>query len=226
MEASTQDYLDPDTGILGGGYAEYKLKVRELFCDGFKKDVLLRIVFIESFEREGLVGIRRTHEGLEVFELRAAIPIWNTELIRYFDSGMVTTPYPRAKEDMLQEYQRLKRETPADFREIPVEVFRTPIDQETAERVSEIWKTMLLAIRHPEQKRLGIDADDFYFSMSTRQHGDLSGHVMSPNPESKAGRLVSLAYSMRECVRGEILMVDLRAAVSDAAAYLIDGSKR
>ncbi len=64
-----------------GPLIEYHQKIRQLFDEGFRQDVVLRVLILESFTTESLVGIRKTPDGAEAFYLRAKSKIGDIELL-------------------------------------------------------------------------------------------------------------------------------------------------
>ena len=61
---------------------------------------------------------------------------------------------------------------------------------------------MLLEVRHPKKSKAGFDGTTYHFSAWVAGRGDLSGHIESPDPESKPGQLARLAEAVAEFARG------------------------
>lgn len=212
---SAQEYLVPERHIFGVP-DQYQQKIRQLFEEGFSPEVRAKVLILESFTTESLIGIRKTSHGMEVFHLRTGSSVGDTELLKMYEAGRITlldrngnqTPGIETKE-----YQDLKSRTPSDFREIPIESRTRNIDQETADRILGVWKTMLLQTRYPPKGRFGKDGTTYYFSMLDSVSGLLTGEIWSPSDTSRTGRLVHLANSLRRYVHQELSESDLRAIV-------------
>lgn len=54
-------------------------KIRQLFEEGFRPEVMAKVLILESFTTESLVGIRKTSHEMEVIHLRARSSIGDTE---------------------------------------------------------------------------------------------------------------------------------------------------
>ena len=65
-KTSAQDHLAPEWDSFGLRN-EYNEKIRQLFEEGFRQGVILRVLILESFTTESLVGIRKTSDGVEAF---------------------------------------------------------------------------------------------------------------------------------------------------------------
>ena len=82
---NAQEHLEPERDAFGVADS-YDQKVRQLFDEGFKSDVRLKVLILESFATESLVGIRKTSDGFEAFHLRAQSSIGDTELLKDFEN--------------------------------------------------------------------------------------------------------------------------------------------
>jgi hypothetical protein len=80
-------------------------------------------------------------------------------------------------------------------------------------------------VRHAKNPRAGTEGTTYHFSAWIEGRGDLSGHVWTPEPESKTGQLVELVEAMAEFVRGTSSLKALTARV-DAAKKSISAAAR
>jgi hypothetical protein len=203
--ASAQDHLVPDVSALVDP-DRYLLKIRHIFATGFEHDVAVRAVVLRSFEREYLVGVQFGDSGAQTFVQEASTSIWDTELLEMYKTGEIgpaTTldgkliPLERDKE-----YQALKQRTPADYRDIKAIRRARPLPRDLADGIKTLWAAMLVDVRHPKGSDAGLDGVTYHFSAWIQGRGDLSGHIWTPKPESKAGQLSQLAESLADFARG------------------------
>ncbi len=173
-----QDYLTPETGILAEEN-EYHAKLRELFAETFRSDIVLQAVFLPSFEPEAIAGIRKTSSGLEAFASRPSYHI--AEKI---------------------EAARLNKESRADFRDLTVHTETRAISAAFTERIRHVWENMLLSARYPKTTVIGFDGMDVHFSMWVDGRGIISGKIWSPQ-SGKAAALEDLAEVLGDYAEGK-----------------------
>ena len=71
-----------------------------------------------------------------------------------------------------------------------------PIDQDTAEALEQTWEAMLMRVRYPESKVIGLDGETFHFANFTEEGGFRAGTVWSPPEGTPAHELVVLATDL------------------------------
>jgi hypothetical protein len=213
-----QEHLIPAADVFENP-DDYDLKVRHVFARVFDKGVTLRVLVTPSFVKEYAVGLFVTDEKVEVFVLDPSSQIWNTELIKMYEEGKLMAYTRKGKKIPLEEneaYKRLKKSAPSDYRAIKTTRKARPISKELAEEIKSLWDEMLLKARHPSEPVLGMDGVTYDFSADIKGRGELSGHIWSPEPESKTGRFTKLAETMADYARGKAdlrkLMERLKAA--------------
>ncbi len=213
-EVCAQEHLVPEPDTFGQAI-EYHEKVRHLFDEGFRPEVLLRVVIFESFSTEFVIGIRKVSSGFEAFSLRAKTSIGDTELLKYYEEGKIflldrdgnQTPGVET-----EEYQNLKRRTPADFRDIAVERSQRRLSKATVDEVADIWRAMLLETRYSKKFREGKDGTNYYFAIRDLNWGvSMSGRVWSPDKSSRTRLLVQLAESLKDYIETKITDEQVRA---------------
>jgi hypothetical protein len=166
----------------------------------------LRVLILESFWTESLVGIRNTSDGFEAFYLRAKSKIGDTELLKIYEKGQIFSldrDGNRTSGIETKEYQELKRRTPADFRDIAVEQMQRWLPKQTVDQISDIWKRMLREIRYPEKGRFGKDGTTYYFAVKENGGVSMTGMVWSPDKPSRTDQLVQLAEMLRGYVESQ-----------------------
>jgi hypothetical protein len=226
--AGAQDHLTPDTSAFADP-DRYLLKIRHIFAPAFEGDIKVRALVLPSFEKEYLVGLQVGDAGAQVFVLEASSSIWDTELLEMYKSGEIglatTLDGKEIPLEQDEEYKSLKKRTPADYRLIKAVRRAQPIPKDVADGVEALWEAMLLNVRHSKNPHDGLDGTTYHFSAWIEGRGDLSGHVWTPEPESKTGQLAGLARAMADFARGTCSLKALTARV-DAAKKSISAAVR
>jgi hypothetical protein len=62
----------------------------------------------------------------------------------------------------------MKKRAPSDYRQIHVHTDTRPISDALTERIRSIWRDMLVNAREPTDHSLGVDGEDYHFSMPLR----------------------------------------------------------
>lgn len=204
--AIAQDQLAPETGVLGEAPDEYRMKLRYVFADAYTSDVVLRVVILESFEPEEVVGVRKTDTGYEVFRMLPSSTVWDTEVVRLF--GAVAAD-ELSKEgggrapDQSEPFQGLKQRTPSDYHSITARTQRAGIAAPIAERIANVWQTMLLDARHPKDPLFCVDGTSYHFSMEISMRGVVSAQTHSPAEDTRAWKLTQLAHGLSRYAGGK-----------------------
>ncbi len=212
-EGSAQEHLVPEVDTFDGPI-KYRQKIRGLFDEGFRPEVLLRVVIFEYGSAESVIGIRKVSNGFEAFYLRAKTPIGDTELLRVYEEGKIVlldrdgngTPGVET-----EEYQNLKRRTPSDFRDIEVERSQRGLPKATVDEVTDTWEAMLLETRYPKKPRDGFHGNYYHFAI--RGNVPMSGMVWSPVKSSRTDLLVQIAESLKDYIESKITDEQFRAKV-------------
>jgi hypothetical protein len=216
-EVSAQEHLVPVPEAYDFGEAiEYHQKIRRLFEEGFRPEVVLKVVILESFSTESVIGIRKVSNGFEAFHLRAKTSIGDTEILKDYEEGkifLLDREGNRIPGVDTEEYQNLKRRTPSDFRDIEVERSEKWLPKATVDEVTDIWKAMLLETRYPKKNRFGKDGTDYYFAMRDEIGASISGMVWSPARSSRTDLLVQLAESLKDYIESKITDEQFRTKV-------------
>jgi hypothetical protein len=216
--ASAQEHLIPDSSVLVEPDG-YLLKVSRVFTQAFEDRVSLRAIVFPSFEKEYAVGIQETRKGeTEVFVLSPSSQISDTEILKEYEEGKVRS-YVNGKPVALQDdqnYQQLKKTTPDDYRKIKVTRRARPIPKDLADRVTALWHERLLEVRHPADLDLGTDGETYYLSAWVQGRGQLSGHIWSPDPDLRTGRLAAVVTSLSDYSKGKADPTRLTEVVSKA----------
>lgn len=202
--ARAQDHLTPEPGPLAAEH-EYHVKVREVFAEVWRSNLLLQVVFFPAFEPEEMAGIRKKDNGFEAFASKPSSPIYETYSIYEEESEEQRQADREGKEfplDPNSELAKMKRQFPSDFRKITVHTDSRVISAPLTERIRRVWQDMLLDARHPKNPPGGVDGETFHFSMWVYAHGAVSGEVWSPE-RGKTVALTRLAGALAEYARGK-----------------------
>lgn len=214
-DARAQEHLIPAPDSFGVRN-EYHEKIRTLFQEGFRQDVVLSVLILESFSTESLVGIHKTAEGFAAFCLRAKTSIGDTEMLKHYEEGHIflldrdgnRTPGVETKY-----YQELKSRTPADFRDIGVERMEKRLPKQPVSELADIWKLMLKETRYPQKHREGKDGTTYHFAMRDSVGFSMSGMVWSPHKSSRTDQLVQLAEMLRGYVESKKTEAQLNSMI-------------
>jgi hypothetical protein len=184
----------------------YLLKVRHIFAQALEEGVILSALVLPSFQDEYAVGLRVEGEAVEAFVLEPSSRIWDTELVRLFENGEIRQYDLEGKKvppEKSMTLKKLKARTPADYRNIKATRRARPIPGELAVEIRAIWTTTLLDARRPAESSEVVDGVTYHFSAWLQRRREISRRVHSPDPESRTGRLTSLADAMRDYARGK-----------------------
>jgi hypothetical protein len=215
-----QEHLVPDVDVFVDP-DNHKLMMRHVFARAFEDGVTLRVLVTPSFQKEYAAGLRRVDQQVEVFVLEPSVQIWNLELIRMYESGEIGPLHDDGNEVPLERnpaYQKLKKETPSDYRKIKAERRSRPIPEDLASQMEKLWAQMLLNVQHPAEDDDGLDGTTYDFSGRVRGRGTLSGHIWTPEPTSKTGRLTALAETMADYARAKASLETLKEKLKAARA--------
>ena len=200
--AVAQDHLTPEDDPFAQD--EYHAKIREVFADVLHHDILVQVLLVPSFQPEEIAGIRRSEKGFEAFASKPSAQIWTTFNIQEIESGKQRwmdehdKPIPPEKNPSLPD---MKKRAPSDYREIHVHTDTRAISDALTERIRTIWQDMLANARQPTDRNLGVDGEDYHFSMPLRDRGIVSATVWSPSG-GKTLALVSLGEALADYASG------------------------
>jgi hypothetical protein len=185
LSASAQDHLEPEKGILNQPHWEweYAKNLREVLLKDAARYHLARMVCLPAFQPEWVVTVVR-----EDGEDDDAPHTYYVE-------------YVGAEEKLFR---------PKDLKSLKVKKSRAPLDHETAEALSKVWRRMLRAARYPSEAGLGADGVTYHFSrflaLIDRGQADPlagweEGQIWTPDEESPCGELVAIGERLMEYAR-------------------------
>jgi len=153
-------------------FPAYEAAVTGIFKAAYAPDVRARAIVEPSLFLEFAVGVTQSHGAFEVFFLEPSTQVWQA----------VTSPDHRT-----------------DLKAITVKRCSMPIYPDIGERLVAAWASALQDVR-PSDGTGGLDGDSYHFSMTLKGH-DLAGQTWSPLESSEAGRLASIAYTIRSACK-------------------------
>ena len=194
---AAQEYLEPERGVFSVGNAGYQNRLREVFTEGYRHDVLLKVIILDAYSTESLIAIREGPDWPQVVHLHATKSLWDPAFLA---PGSV----------------------PTQLESISVEVTRQPIDMNTVDHIKKIWKTMLLETRYSQPGRFGKDGVAYIFSMKDPFRGIVSGEVWSPTEASRTAHLTHLAESLVKYAHRALNPSELEAVTRSVGLAIMD----
>lgn len=165
----------------GAQYAfvrKYLDKVQEILAEAYSPDVILRVLVTDSSASETVVGLRRKGGVFEIFRVTPMFQIW------WFE-------HPHM--DLRSTFKAFYPDMPDNAVDIPLSRCAVRIDEDTAQKISKIWKGMLDGATR-EVPAPGLDGTSYYFSMP---RSTVIGEAWSPVGDTPVAKLVTLVVSMR-----------------------------
>jgi hypothetical protein len=104
-----------------------------------------------------------------------------------------------------------------DHRKIKVDQRARPIPADLAAQIDAIWHVMLRNARQHRRTGVVCDGTTSHFSALVPRGRHLSGHVYSPEEDSKTGRLVALTETLADFASGKADLKKLTDQVERAA---------
>ena len=85
---------------------------------------------------------------------------------------------------------------------VPVAVRRVevPLAEELGVLLCEVWRKMLLRVRHPEHSGIGKDGVTYHFAAWAPGVGFMAGNTWSPGSQTAPGKLVALSQLLYQYV--------------------------
>ena len=179
----------------------YDKAIRQILRQGWDKDVVLRYVHIPPFEKELVIGIRRTSQGYRAFVLEPTSHIWSEEV------------------------KRIERKRP-DFSRIHAIYKERTISEAYVRRVAAFWRYVLAGPRnYHKDASTYLDSSELYFFLGLLPGERLTAHAIKLGPKSEelvhvASDLSAFVYpakvdetKMFEWLRSSEKKVGFRSAV-------------
>ena len=131
----------------------YQQAIRRVLWQGFRNDVVLRVLTLGAFGGEDIVGIRRVASGYRVFTVEPSSHIWDEEV------------------------KRIYRKRP-DVSKIRSTCYERPIPETLVRRCVAVWVHALRDRRnYPSGKDSYLDSTHFYFFVRVSPSETLAAHT-------------------------------------------------
>jgi hypothetical protein len=188
LTAARQDDLEPSEGIFsrsGSSYPYYEAVGQSLVREHLYRKC--QMVVLPSFEREWAVYIVR-EEGspATVIFKRVRKQLWLEMGRASAEQGGGT----RAKTEEERQRAVLAQLKP------DVDRWATPISNQVADALEEVWWRMLSRIRYPQNRRDGTDGASYSLAHWRNGVAFMSGETWSPADGSRTRALVALGEQM------------------------------
>jgi hypothetical protein len=198
LSIAAQEHLEPEHGVFSVWTAAYQERIREVFAEGYRYDVLLKAIILDSSSTESLIALRQSPDGLETVHLAAATDICNHSFL----------PQPEGSRRR------------SEIAPIQIKVTRRPIDKHTADDIMTLWKKVLLETRYAEPGRFGKDGVIYMFSMKDPYRGILSGQIWSSEAKSRMEHFTHLAESLVRYTHQSLTQTELDQVVNNTRHFL------
>ncbi len=139
----------------------YDKAIRRILRQGWRKDVVLRYVHIPPFEKELVIGIRRTGKSYSAFVLEPTSHIWSEEV------------------------KRIERKHP-DFSHIHAIYKERIISEAYVRRAAAFWRYVLVDPRnYRKDTDTYLDSSQLYFFLGLLPREHLAAHAIKLGPKSE-----------------------------------------
>jgi hypothetical protein len=184
-----EDHLEPETSVLGGNTnnTQFDVTLREALDEIFASDIAIRMIGMPAFGPEYAIGLRKT------------APVNGT---MHRISTLTLSKGHGIIEPLTVDKRGQLRPPPLPWKR-NIKRCEVPIRDELGNRITEVWRKMLMRTRYSAQYTGGADGATFVFSMYVAGLGDVSGKVWIPERNSSTGTLVALANAMYDVCNKE-----------------------
>lgn len=183
---------------------KYHAMVLSVLVDAYAQNVKTRAIILPTFSPEYAVGITEDKDAYGIFYLQPEVSLSAYVGLDVLKESAKTHTGEALKriEKMITELDAVLPENPMD---VGIERYACAIESSLAERIIQVWDTMLQKTHYAKDHPNGTDGATYHFSMfSLNYFLELAGTTWSPPEDSNTGRLVAITDSMRDlCLSGE-----------------------
>jgi hypothetical protein len=191
-----QEHLSPEIKQEGTLEA-YETTVHQVLREAFETDVKFRVIILPSFRPEVAIGLRQGNDRFEIFSISPTRQIWTYQLIYMMKTGQVVTLGGDGATRQADEIKRMEAGLPPDPANLPLVRCAIGVDKKVAADITDVWKRMLEEVRSDDDLSIGLDGETYHFSMTANGRA-LAGQAWSPYHKTRVGKLVTIAYAMRD----------------------------
>ena len=212
-----EDHLQPPDSIYTGiALFDYEIMAVKYFEQGpdwedYDQDLLASVIVLPSFVREYRIGLKYTKGKYRIATITPEVMLFMfyTMQQRKADREADGPDAVRKADDefgWIKHFRDQGREPPEKLGDIRAERCARDINEALAKKVLSAWYGMLRQTRYTDDPMAGkgLDGTNYYFTM-TMAGFVMSGKAWSPPEDSRTGRLVAMAESMRRyCLGGGV----------------------
>jgi hypothetical protein len=173
---------------------------RDIHSQIFGPEVRLRAIVYPSFHAEFAVAVIEHTNHSAIIWLEPSDAVVSASWLDYYRMRLlkVTTPEDKADaEEQIRQLEKRHPHLPAALKADRCEISVTPA---LREKLISVWSGMLLKVNKPDEERLGLDGEDYHFSMPL-DGKELRGKIWSPPDDTDPGRLAGITWAMRDYCR-------------------------
>src|SRR4051812_8835936 len=150
-----RDHLVPEDSVIGASETspDYQIILRDVFQEGYERDVKLRYIEIPSFHTESLVALKEDAGTFRILTLEPTTQLWAFESLAMMKRGDVLKIEKNDFEHGVKpdkEIAELEATIPEDYHKVIVKRCEVQIDTGIANRLLAVWKVMLLDTRYTQ----------------------------------------------------------------------------
>lgn len=147
----------------------YHKAIRQILWQGWRRDVVLRMIVRPPFDKEYIVGVRQVGRQYRCFVINPSSHIWSEEV------------------------KRLKKKKP-DFAHIRGTFEETPVREDVVMRIAEIWRKGIndskSYLSSAEKARvIYLDSTQYYFFVDLLPNEHLAAHTVESGGPNAAAML-------------------------------------
>jgi hypothetical protein len=183
------------------GIGDYEAQVARVLKGAFASDVRLRAIFEPSFSPEFAVGLKGGAAKPAIFVLEPARQVWDYSVLEMMKSGQIAVTTFDGKPGTAEAIRRIEKDLPPKPDMLMVSRCEIAVAPALAGSIEAAWRAMLLEVQPGERLQVGLDGEFVHFSMKV-DGTPRGGVIWSPGLETRPGRLVTLAWEMRNYCKG------------------------
>lgn len=191
---SADDRLQPEAA----DFADYHATEMRVFREAYAGDVVARVVVEPSFQHEYAIALALDGGAYRLFVLEPSEQIWSYTVLKMMKDGSITTGDDKGKATTADEIKKLEDSLPAHPELLKLTRCEIAIPPDVAARVIAAWKLMLTTTVATTSS--GLDGEFYHFALRDKDN-TLAGVTWSPVAASNPGRLVDMAFALRDACK-------------------------
>jgi hypothetical protein len=211
-----EDHLEPEPSPTSD-FRLYEVQdAKEIFTEAFRSDVVARVLVFPSRSMTFMLVLKSDSGAFQLLELQGSIAMGTKHGQPAFEPFAVSGPDGGATIIAPQ-----PEHSPSATKRCEV-----PIALPLAQRITAVWKRVLLDAHYVDPPSGAADGEAFVFSMEQVHPGDaplaMSGQYWGGRPPGKLGALIDIVYAMKDYCdgKGQIRSQKLNKQVSNLEKQL------